>query len=148
MQEPQIRARLGTTAHFCKWLLLTPLWTPGDVALPADARRPAHVPPPGALIDSFQFNENDQTNDLLILVRFNRAVHFVAQRLRGGLVFTAHTLVHHTTLGLRVTKKKGGKAIYLCLCGHQVMSPYRLIRAQLVNTSSSSLLALQVLEGP
>jgi len=28
------------------------------------------------------------------------------QRFRGGLVFKAHRLVHHSTLGLRVTKKK------------------------------------------
>ena len=29
------------------------------------------------------------------------------QRLRGGLVFKAHRLVYHSTLGLRVIKKKG-----------------------------------------
>jgi len=28
------------------------------------------------------------------------------QRFRGGLVFTAHRLLYHSTLGLRVTKKK------------------------------------------
>ena len=29
------------------------------------------------------------------------------KRFRGGLVFKAHRLVYHTTLGLRVIKKKG-----------------------------------------
>ena len=28
------------------------------------------------------------------------------QRFRGGLVFKAHRLLHHSTLGLRVIKKK------------------------------------------
>jgi len=28
------------------------------------------------------------------------------KRFRGGLVFKAHRLVHHSTLGLRVIKKK------------------------------------------
>ena len=28
------------------------------------------------------------------------------KRFRGGLVFKAHRLLHHSTLGLRVTKKK------------------------------------------
>ena len=31
------------------------------------------------------------------------------QRFRGGLVFKAHRLVYHPTLGLRVTKKKKKK---------------------------------------
>jgi len=31
------------------------------------------------------------------------------QRLRGGLVFKAHRLFHHSTLGLRVIKKKKTK---------------------------------------
>jgi len=30
------------------------------------------------------------------------------QRFRGGLVFKAHRLVYHSTLGLRVIKKKKG----------------------------------------
>ena len=30
----------------------------------------------------------------------------VVQRFRGGLVFKAHRLLHHSTLGLRVIKKK------------------------------------------
>jgi len=29
-----------------------------------------------------------------------------SERFRGGLVFQAHRLLHHSTLGLRVTKKK------------------------------------------
>jgi len=32
------------------------------------------------------------------------------QRLRGGLVFKAHRLVYHSTLGLRVIKKKNTPA--------------------------------------
>ena len=31
-----------------------------------------------------------------------------AKRFRGGLVFKAHRLLHHSTLGLRVKKKKKG----------------------------------------
>ena len=31
------------------------------------------------------------------------------KRFRGGLVFQAHRLVHHSTLGLRVIKKKKGQ---------------------------------------
>ena len=42
----------------------------------------------------------------------------VLQRFRGGLVFKAHGLVYHSTLGLRVVKKKkggpvGGKRLLL-----------------------------------
>jgi len=32
------------------------------------------------------------------------------QQFRGGLVFKAHGLLYHSTLGLRVTKKKKGGA--------------------------------------
>jgi len=31
------------------------------------------------------------------------------KRFRGGLVFKAHRLVYHSTLALRVIKKKGGE---------------------------------------
>ena len=42
------------------------------------------------------------------------------QRFRGGLVFQAHGLLYHSTLGLRVMKEKrlqmcGRWATYLCL---------------------------------
>ena len=30
------------------------------------------------------------------------------ERFRGGLVLKAHRLLYHSTLGLRVIKKKGG----------------------------------------
>ena len=33
-------------------------------------------------------------------------IGFRVQRFRGGLVFKAHRLVYHSTLGLRVIKKK------------------------------------------
>ena len=33
-------------------------------------------------------------------------LHKNVQRFRGGLVFKAHRLLYHTTLGLRVIKKK------------------------------------------
>ena len=33
-------------------------------------------------------------------------LHRNVQRFRGGLVFQAHRLVYHSTLGLRVMKKK------------------------------------------
>jgi len=35
-------------------------------------------------------------------------LHRHVQRFRGGLVFKAHRLVYHSTLGLRVLKKKVG----------------------------------------
>jgi len=36
------------------------------------------------------------------------------QRFRGGLVFKAHRLLYHSTLGLRViTKKKKRESIYI-----------------------------------
>ena len=37
------------------------------------------------------------------------------QRFRGGLVFKAHTLLYHSTLGLRVIKKKK-KQVRLATC--------------------------------
>jgi len=36
-------------------------------------------------------------------------LHRNVQQFRGGLVFKAHRLVYHSTLGLRVTKKKKKK---------------------------------------
>jgi hypothetical protein len=33
-------------------------------------------------------------------------MHINVQRFRGGLVFKAHRLLYHSTLGLRVIKKK------------------------------------------
>ena len=33
-------------------------------------------------------------------------LHKKVQRFRGGLVFKAHRLLHHSTLGLKVMKKK------------------------------------------
>jgi len=36
------------------------------------------------------------------------------QRFRGGLVFKAHRLLYHSTLGLRVIKKKKKKGLGLC----------------------------------
>ena len=40
------------------------------------------------------------------------------QRFRGGLVFKAHRLLYHSTLGLRVIKKKGRNL--QCKCGRRV----------------------------
>jgi len=37
-------------------------------------------------------------------------LHRKMQRFRGGLVFKADRIVYHSTLGLRVIKKKGGAA--------------------------------------
>ena len=34
------------------------------------------------------------------------------QRFRGGLEFKAYKLVHHSTLGLRVIKKEGDRAVF------------------------------------
>ena len=36
----------------------------------------------------------------------NQLLHSNVQRFRGGLVFKAHRLLYHSTLGLRVVKKK------------------------------------------
>ena len=36
-------------------------------------------------------------------------------RFRGGLVFKAHRLLHHSTLGLRVIKKKKKKVAGLAI---------------------------------
>ena len=38
-------------------------------------------------------------------------LHRNVQRFRGGLVFKAHRLVYHSTLGLRVIKKKKKQAV-------------------------------------
>ena len=39
-------------------------------------------------------------------------LHRNVQRFRGGLVFKAHRLVYHSTLGLRVIKKKNIKKVH------------------------------------
>ena len=39
-------------------------------------------------------------------IRFQQLLHINVQRLRGGLVFKAHRLLYHSTLGLRVVKQK------------------------------------------
>ena len=62
--EPQIRARLGTTAHLCRVVVL--------------------------VASSIRFAPH-----------LNRC-----PSPRGGLVFKAHRLMYHTTLGSRVIKKK------------------------------------------
>ena len=38
--------------------------------------------------------------------RVQGLLYINVQRFRGGLVFKAHRLLYHSTLGLRVTKKK------------------------------------------
>jgi hypothetical protein len=38
------------------------------------------------------------------------------ERLRGGLVFKAHRLLYHSTLGSRVIKKKKKDVLELALC--------------------------------
>jgi len=39
--------------------------------------------------------------------RYMRGQHLNAKRFRGGLAFKAHRRLYHSTLGLRVIKKKG-----------------------------------------
>jgi len=57
-----------------------------------------------------------------------RALHRTVQRFRGGLAFKAHSFVYHSTLGLRVIKKKkkvgnvSGQDVVHKLCG---LAPYR-----------------------
>ena len=50
----------------------------------------------------------DTVHNLARLVKRDGRVVYV-QRFRGGLVFKAHRLVHHSTLGWRVVKKKKEK---------------------------------------
>ena len=48
----------------------------------------------------------------------------VCLRMRGGLVFKAHRLVYHSTLGLRVIKKKDApKTIAHVFTGHESSGP-------------------------
>ena len=42
----------------------------------------------------------------LMVLRQHQLPHRNVQRFRGGLVFKAHRLLYHSTLGLRVIKKK------------------------------------------
>jgi len=42
------------------------------------------------------------------------------KRFRGGLVFKAHRLLYHPTLGLRVMKKKKKKKKTVCMAGCKV----------------------------
>ena len=41
-----------------------------------------------------------------------RSIHFTEKRFRSGLVFKAHRLLYHSTLGLRVIKKRRRRARY------------------------------------
>jgi len=88
------------------------------------------------------------------------------KRFRGGLVFKAHRLLYHSTLGLRVIKKKTKKLYAAELAAVQVTKYFRpyqktdvvVFRAPEAFADyiddpakvlfSSSLLSLQVLEGP
>jgi len=62
------------------------------------------------------------------------------QRYRGGLVFKSHRLVHHSTLGWRVIKKKKKSGIRV--------RGERGAGCRVQGALTSSLLSLQVLEGP
>jgi hypothetical protein len=46
------------------------------------------------------------------------------ERFRGGLVFKAHGLLYHSTLGLRVVKKKKGKAASIRPLASKEGTPY------------------------
>jgi len=48
-------------------------------------------------------------------------LYIIVQRFRGGLAFKAHRLLYHTTLGLRVIKKK--RAILLHLTEEEEEEP-------------------------
>ena len=61
--------------------------------------------------------------------------------VQGGLVFKAHRILYHSTLGLRVIKKRRRRYLAVLGLGLQCQLP-------VVFFSSSSLLSLQVLEGP
>jgi len=47
----------------------------------------------------------------------NQLLHRNVQRFQGGLVFKAHRLLYHSTLGLGVIKKKEKKRRYTMYCG-------------------------------
>jgi len=50
------------------------------------------------------------------------------QRFRGGLVFKAHRLVYHSTLGLRVIKKHHAEQRGRRVVVHRPREPCRLYR--------------------
>ena len=57
------------------------------------------------------------------------------QRFRGGLVFKAHKLLYHSTLGLRVIKKKivfkAHRLVYHSTLGLRVIKKKRRVHAYL-----------------
>jgi len=62
-------------------------------------------PFPGSLISTFLVPHQNT-----VTVRFKGIrIREMFQRFRGGLVFKAHRLVNHSTLGWRVIKKKKKK---------------------------------------
>ena len=55
-------------------------------------------------LNGYGYLSGADTPSLSIFVE--QLLHRKVQRFRGGLVFKAHTLLYHSTLGLRVIKKK------------------------------------------
>ena len=53
----------------------------------------------------------------------------VVQRFRSGLIFKAHRLLYHSTLGLRVIKKKTCKATAGCIRHNQQIQDQILVLA-------------------
>ena len=47
---------------------------------------------------------------------------------RGGLLFKAHRLLYHSTLGLRVIKKKKNKEVTISVCPQRLRRPGRVRR--------------------
>jgi len=59
---------------------------------------------------NFKFKDTNQHYSTIAWISLS-TLHLLdrtVQRFRGGLVFEAHRLFHHSTLGLRVIKKKKG----------------------------------------
>ena len=69
-------------------------WTglaPWEEPRPVSPSPPAHLRPGKRWVSNTQFSVKEQL------------LHRNLQRFRGGLVFKAHILLYHSTLGLRVT---------------------------------------------
>jgi len=60
------------------------------------------------------------------------------QRFRGGLVFKAHRLLYHSTLGLSVLKKKKGGTVRNCRRSAGARSPASAVRGPTLSTPSST----------
>ena len=61
---------------------------------------------PGNATTNLSERENRPISDLRFTCNQEQALYMNVQRFRGGLVFKAHELLYHSTLGSRVLKKR------------------------------------------